>query len=52
MFLGCHSPQIRQTQQVLSALKCNAIEPVEIDSRNKNLEALFLKLTRKDLRDT
>jgi ABC-2 type transport system ATP-binding protein len=37
--------------EVFSAFKQLSIEPLEIDSANKRLEALFLKLTRKSLRD-
>ena len=37
--------------EILSALKRHAVEVIDFDSRGKNLETLFLKLTRKSLRD-
>ena len=37
--------------EIFSVLKSYAVEVIDIDSRDKNLEALFLKLTRKSLRD-
>ncbi len=37
--------------EILSVLKSHAIEVIDFDSRDKNLETLFLKLTRKSLRD-
>ncbi len=37
--------------EIFSALKNHAVEVVDFDSRDKNLETLFLKLTRKSLRD-
>lgn len=37
--------------EILSVLKSNAVEVIDFDSRDKNLETLFLKLTRKSLRD-
>ena len=37
--------------EIFSALKSHAVEVVDFDSRDKNLETLFLKLTRKSLRD-
>lgn len=37
--------------EIFSVLKSHAVEVIDIDSRDKNLEALFLKLTRKSLRD-
>jgi len=37
--------------EVLSVLKNHAVEVIDFDSRDKNLETLFLKLTRKSLRD-
>ena len=37
--------------EILSVLKSHAVEVIDFDSRDKNLETLFLKLTRKSLRD-
>jgi ABC-2 type transport system ATP-binding protein len=37
--------------EIFTALKNNAVEVIDFDSRDKNLETLFLKLTRKSLRD-
>lgn len=37
--------------EIFSALKSHAVEVVDFDSRDKSLETLFLKLTRKSLRD-
>ena len=37
--------------EILSVLKSHAVEVVDFDSRDKSLETLFLKLTRKSLRD-
>ena len=37
--------------EILSVLKSHAVEVIDVDSRDKNLETLFLKLTRKSLRD-
>jgi ABC-2 type transport system ATP-binding protein len=37
--------------EIFSVLKSHGVEVIDIDSRDKNLEALFLKLTRKSLRD-
>jgi len=37
--------------EILSVLKNHAVEVIDFDSRDKNLETLFLKLTRKSLRD-
>ena len=37
--------------EILSVLKNHAVEVTDFDSRDKNLETLFLKLTRKSLRD-
>ena len=36
---------------ILSTLESHAVEVLEFDSRDSNLETLFLKLTRKSLRD-
>ncbi|MCP4628702.1 MAG: ABC transporter ATP-binding protein [bacterium] len=36
---------------ILSVLKNHAVEVIDFDSRDKNLETLFLKLTRRSLRD-
>jgi ABC-2 type transport system ATP-binding protein len=37
--------------EIFSLLKSHAVDVVDFDSRDNNLEALFLKLTRKSLRD-
>jgi ABC-2 type transport system ATP-binding protein len=37
--------------EILSVLKSHAVEVIDFDSRDKNLETLFLKLTSKSLRD-
>jgi len=37
--------------EILSVLKNHAVEVIDFDSRDKSLETLFLKLTRKSLRD-
>ena len=37
--------------EILSVLKSHAVEVIDFDSRDKSLETLFLKLTRKSLRD-
>ena len=37
--------------EIFSVLKSHAVEVVDFDSRDKSLETLFLKLTRKSLRD-
>jgi ABC-2 type transport system ATP-binding protein len=37
--------------EIFTALKNNAVEVIDFDSRDKKLETLFLKLTRKSLRD-
>ncbi len=37
--------------EILSVLKSHGVEVIDLDSRDKNLETLFLKLTRKSLRD-
>ena len=37
--------------EILSVLKHHAVEVIDFDSQDKNLETLFLKLTRKSLRD-
>jgi ABC-2 type transport system ATP-binding protein len=37
--------------EIFSVLKSHAVEVIDFDSRDKNLETLFLKLTRKSLRD-
>jgi len=37
--------------EILSVLKSHAVEVIDFDSRDKKLETLFLKLTRKSLRD-
>ena len=37
--------------EILSVLKSHGVEVLDFDSRDKNLETLFLKLTRKSLRD-
>ena len=37
--------------EILTVLKSHAVEVIDFDSRDKNLETLFLKLTRKSLRD-
>jgi len=37
--------------EILSVLKSHAVEVIDFNSRDKNLETLFLKLTRKSLRD-
>ena len=37
--------------EIFSVLKSHAVEVIDIDSRDKSLETLFLKLTRKSLRD-
>jgi ABC-2 type transport system ATP-binding protein len=37
--------------EIFSLLKSHAVDVVDFDSRDKNLETLFLKLTRKNLRD-
>ena len=37
--------------EILSVLKSHAVEVIGFDGRDKNLETLFLKLTRKSLRD-
>ena len=37
--------------EIFSLLKNHAVDVVDFDSRDKNLETLFLKLTRKSLRD-
>ena len=37
--------------EIFSLLKCHAVDVVDIDSRDKNLETLFLELTHKSLRD-
>jgi len=37
--------------EIFSALKSNAVEVIDIASRDKNLETFFLKITHKSLRD-
>ena len=37
--------------EIFSLLKSQAVDMIDFDSRDNNLEALFLKLTRKSLRD-
>ena len=37
--------------EIFSVLKSHAVEVIDFDGRDKNLETLFLKLTRKSLRD-
>ena len=37
--------------EIFSLLKSHAVDVVDFDSRDKNLETLFLKLTHKNLRD-
>jgi len=37
--------------EIFSVLKSHTVEVIDFDSRDKNLETLFLKLTRKSLRD-
>jgi len=37
--------------EIFSLLKSHAVDVIDFDSRDNNLEALFLKLTRKSLRD-
>ncbi len=37
--------------EIFSVLKSHGVEVIDIDSRDNNLEALFLKLTHKSLRD-
>jgi ABC-2 type transport system ATP-binding protein len=37
--------------EIFLLLKSHAVDVVDFDSRDNNLEALFLKLTRKSLRD-
>ena len=37
--------------EIFSLLKSHAVEVIDFDSRDNNLETLFLKLTRKSLRD-
>jgi ABC-2 type transport system ATP-binding protein len=37
--------------EIFSVLKIHAVEVIDVDSRDNSLETLFLKLTRKSLRD-